>query len=315
MTVDEMVDLICDELAKTDATTIALAKRMLRRDYKLLWDRDLWVDTLQVYSTTSALANIILPNHLARPVAVSLRDLPMVPTDPARLISVDPANWATAGDPTTYHEFEPVGVNVLPTSATVLKIVSDSATDTGISVLVRGFNGDVEQRETLTLNGLTEVTGTLSWTVPTLISKATTTGTITIKDASGTTLQTLWPEERNRLQARLVPYPTPIQTVNVLVLAKKKYREMTDDNDAPAIRDCENALISFTTARLLRRARQYSKADRQDAIAMNHLANLPKVERQQAAAPITQIEPVSMGEHTIDDIMTGDSWNLNKSNA
>jgi hypothetical protein len=304
MTVSEMVDLICDELGKTDSATRSVAKRMLQRDYKLLWDRDLWVDTLQIYQTTSSLSSIILPNHLSRPVAVALRDSPASPIDPANIISINPASWGTLGKPSNYHEFEPVGVNVLPTSATVLKIVSDSTTDTGIDVLIRGFNGDVEQRETITLNGTTTVTGTLSWTTPTLISKAETTGTVTIKDASGTTLQTLWAEEHNRLQSRLIPFPVPDASINVLVLAKKKLREMTDDNDAPALRDCENALIAFTTGRLLRRARQFSKADRLDSIAMSHLENLPKIERQQAAS-ITQIEPVSMGEVTINDFESG----------
>lgn len=304
MTVSEMVELICDELGKTDSTTIALAKRMLRRDYKLLWDRDLWVDTLQVYQTSSAASSIILPNHLSRPVAVALRDSPSSPIDPANIISINPSSWGQLGKPSNYHEFEPVGVNVLPTSATVLKIVSDSATDTGIEVLIRGFNGDVEQRETLTLNGTTTVTGTLSWTVPTLISKPETAGTITIKDASGNTLQTLWAEEHNRQQSRLIPFPVPDESINVLVLAKKKLREMTDDNDAPAIRDCENALIAFTKARLLRRARQYSKANAEDTIALAHLQQLPKIEREQAAS-ITQIEPISMGEVTISDFESG----------
>jgi hypothetical protein len=205
-------------------------------------------------------------------------------------------------------------VNVLPTSATVLKVSSSSSTDTGVSVFVRGFNGDTEQRETLTLNGTSTVTGTLSWTVPTLISKPETAGTVTITDANGTTLQTLWAEETNRLQSRLIPWPPPDASVDILILAKKKCREMTDDNDAPAIRDCENALIAFTKARLLRRARQYGKAREEDAIALAHLEQLPKIERQQAAF-ITQIEPVSSGEHTADDFEFGSTGHITKENA
>lgn len=311
MTVSEMADLICDELSKTDAASLALCKRFLRRDYKFIWDKDLWVDTLQVYETTTSAATIILPNHLSRPIAVALGDIPTMPIDPARIVSRDPLSWSPVGKPTNFKEFEPVGVNVLPATASVLKLVSDSTSDTGIDVLIRGFLGDVEQRETITLNGTTTVTGTFTWDVPTLISKPETIGTVTIKDAANVTLQTLWAEERNRLQSRLFPWPEPDSTINVLVLAKKKLREMTDDNDAPALRDCENALIAFTKARLLRRARQYSKADREDSIAMAHLEQLPKIERQQAAS-ITQIEPVSMGEYTISDFEFGTSGGITK---
>jgi hypothetical protein len=304
MTVDEASQLICDELGKTDSDTIAICKRIYRRNYSWLWDAYVWKDTLQVYSISTSSQTIILPNHLERAVAVSIGSNAALPIGLDRIINVNPSNFATLGTPTRFYELEPVAVNVLPTSSTILKISSSSAADVAFDVLIRGFINGVEQKETITLNGTNVVSGVSSWDTPTVIAKDVTTGTVTVTDSIGTVLQTLWPEERTRQQSRIMLWQSPNASVDVLILCKKKLREMTDDNDTPTIRNCDNALIALTKMRMLKRAKQYGKAGVEKQEAVESLSIMRDLEKNQSS-DVVQLEPISLGEWNVNDLVFG----------
>jgi hypothetical protein len=71
-------------------------------------------------------------------------------------------------------------VNQQPTAASAVTVVSSSASDTATTVTIRGTVAGVEDIETLTLNGVSNVTGTKSFSYIKTISKDATVGYITV---------------------------------------------------------------------------------------------------------------------------------------
>lgn len=126
----------------------------------------------------------------------------------------------------------PVGVRVQPTGTEALEVVSSSAADTDVVVLLEGVNSAGEWDETqVTLNGTTPV-ALGSWQSPLLtFSKAyvatatpategtSSRGTVTLRVASaGATRQILLPEESAREFPSLTVYPKPATSGEVLAI-------------------------------------------------------------------------------------------------
>jgi len=78
-----------------------------------------------------------------------------------------------------------------PGSTTTTKAVSDSTSDTTQTVTIWGLVNGLLESETIELNGTSAVSGTKTFSEISCIKKSTTTGTVSIKDASDNTLTTM----------------------------------------------------------------------------------------------------------------------------
>lgn len=261
LTLSEIAADVTDKLNKSDSTSVALAKRFARRRYEMIYHAGLWKDTL-VLATKAATTNILtLPLEIEHVVAVRWNEQEVFPVDQQLLFRVDPNIFERSGTPILYTEQTPVGVLTQPADE-LMRFVSSSASDTSKSVVIRGELNGAEQVETVTLNGAVNVNTTKSWDVIYTLAKDVTTGTVTVTGVtSSATLVELWDVERERKYVRIRLLDSPSDTSkSLLVLGKRRLRQLTNDNDTSLIRGIDNALIAYVEADMLQRERQYGKA-------------------------------------------------------
>jgi hypothetical protein len=133
----------------------------------------------------------------------------------------------------------------------------------------------------------------------------------TLFDSSGTPLAfvTLPKTADGYVRLRLVQKPNQTKTLTVLGKAKLRIidstnqyqtRNLTQDGDSSALRNIDNALLSFAEGDMLARDRQYAKSQlmMQDGVAQVKVAT--NVEQSQAANNLT-LNVVDSGEWTRDD--------------
>ena len=307
MTRLEIVNFVCDKVGKTDLNSKEKCASFVKRRYEMIYDSALWKDSLVMAPTMTANSDkLVLPYAIQRVVAVRWNVTELAPVDQSLLLRVDPEIFERSGTPSRFSEMTPVGVSVLPASAERLNFVSSNSSDTNITILIRGELSNVEQVETVTLNGTTTVSSTKSWDVIYTLSKQETAGTVTVTGfTSGTTYLTLWDVESERKYARIRLHEIPSDTSkSILVLGKRRLRQLDNDLDTPLIRNIDNAIIAYVQGDMLELGRQYGKAQTkyQEGGAMLEQAKLVEVFQ---SAYLQQVIPTTSGEWSIDDIVSG----------
>ena len=143
------------------------------------------------------------------------------------------------GPPRYYRLWEETGFSTNLAAADTIYVVSSSASDTStFKVLVVGRNSSGEViSESLTMNGITNVTSTTTFAASGLmqVSKsANTTGTISVyRTTCATLLAELAPEEATPRYKRLSLYPVPSAAITVYVEYFERLRLLVGDNDVP----------------------------------------------------------------------------------
>jgi len=156
----------------------------------------------------------------------------------------------TGADPTHFWNLPDAPVQAQPSSASVITVVSDDASDTTGTVRVFGTVSDYETYEDLDLNGTSDVSGVLSFSEIKAISKPETEGRITVS-AGATTLGTLAPWTDRGAYRRIRIYPEPTGTVTAYVEALRTFPRLTSDHDTILISDAESAIFDMFLAELL----------------------------------------------------------------
>lgn len=227
-----------DEADDTD-TTLANVKDALNRSHRRLlgertwpfmaWPREESFTTVagqRHYALKSGVSKILTlydqQNRVPFPI-ISRREWEA--TDVNR---VDRQGWPQGA---IYGDTWPVAAQ--PSSATV-SIVSSSASDTAVTIILRGLDssGD-ETTETLTANGTTTVTGTVSWLHLWGVTKTGTwIGTMTMT-SGGSTLLTLTASETAKQYPTLEFIETPAEARTYLYTAQRTPFTLTNDTDIP----------------------------------------------------------------------------------
>lgn len=299
---DEITSLVCKKIGKVDTAARNRAKEAIRRRYRMIWDSQNWreSETVATIAITASQQQVIVPHLLERVKAARWdQDQVVYPTEIGALFEEDPAVFERTGTPIRFSELSSVATLVAP-GGKAITVVSDDATDTGIEISVRGEVDDIEDQEKIAVNGTTVATGTKLWDTLLSIGKPETYGNLTIKNTDGTTLVTLWPLERGRQHVRLWLHETPQDAKSLLLLGKRRLRDLWNDEDVPILRNIENALVSFVEADMLEYARQYSKAQVKLQEAAAHLAVMRDLDSNQAGR-IMRIIPAYSGEWTRED--------------
>lgn len=283
MTLSEMKTIVCAKVAKTDTNALSLCSTFLKARHRKLYDHALWRDSIVMASgsVTAGTSEVILTDAIQQLLALKVGDYSFLePTTATQLLQLDPNIFDRTGTTVTYREMTPVATTASP--AGKLAFVSTSGSDNS-TLTVRGDYNGTMVRETVTLNGTSQVLTTNDWTTVETVSKLETVGTITIKNESGTTLGTLWPEETSRPLVRIKLHETPSAATTYLAAGKRRFVQMVNDSDSPMLDVLEEVLMDFAHGDMLEYMRQYAKAQSKFGEALAGLQKLTDNELQQNA--------------------------------
>lgn len=164
-------------------------------------------------------------------------------------------NLVTEGTPSEYFTWAEDMVLRQPNSASVVTVVSSSASDTTAQVTVFGTVSGYPDQETITLNGTTSAAGTKSFTkVERIVKDATTVGRVTATSNGGNVTLAVLPVGDGTAgitykKVRLWPVPDNVFPVNVWYY-KMPWRLVNDDDVHELGQEFDEALILLTTAKI-----------------------------------------------------------------
>lgn len=227
----------------TDASTVAYrVQTAVQRAIARVWNAKQW--TFKQRKTTLSLvpgtSEYNLGKEVGEPYIVLLSASPYLvrPRSEDDFDTRVPNPTAT-GNPDTYMLFEYAGVENQPSSASVLVVVSSSASDTTQTVLIRGIVSGQEDYEIVTLNGTTQVfTSKQFSSVRSITKNAVTSGRVTITaDSGATSVLTLGPLEKTTKLKKIRFYPEPSSSLTATI---KHFKEpyiptlAMDDSEIPS---------------------------------------------------------------------------------
>lgn len=243
-----------DEAGDT-GTTLTLAGDLLNQAHQLRcternWPFMLW-DTAETFSTVAAQQIYPLHQEFARPLYVYNRTTSNYLQEvPNRQLAESGHQWNTdTGSAQHFVLWGSTQVKTQPSSASVLTIVSSSASDvTSYTLIVRGVNASgVVVSETFTATGTTPVVGTTSFVKILSVTKsAVWNGRMTMTSNSGAvTNLTLEATEYGRSypQLFLLASPDAVETIEY-----RFYRQpyvLTNDYDVPDIPPPYSAILTY----------------------------------------------------------------------
>ena len=146
-----------------------------------------------------------------------------------------------SGTPAYYRLWEETSFSTNLAAADTIYVVSSSASDTStftVRVIGRNSSGEVVG-ETLTLNGITNVTSTTTWAASGLLQvskSARTTGTISVYRTTGATLLSeMEPDNLTPRFKRLSFFPIPSSVLTMRLEYYDRYRYLVHDTDVPQL--------------------------------------------------------------------------------
>jgi hypothetical protein len=284
MTLSEIANQACEDIGyPSNVELVAFAKRKVANRYQIIWNDQLWKDSLYQFTQTmtptgttdaqllAAAGQVMLPSLLERIVAIRTSDNPLSPANQQTFFRCNPDIFAQTGRPIEYFEMSPVAVAFAKSSPRYLWADTLATDDNGSKVTFTGIDsgGVTRSFEYTTLAGGARVVqivdyygdGSTDYPVPwvelTSISKPETTGGITLSFSSSSSSNTgssndlvllpgdLTAARRQRIQ--LVRNPTTEQVLRVLC---KKRATVLNDNDSPELTGADAVLLPLVTGDL-----------------------------------------------------------------
>ncbi len=322
MTLSGIAEIVTEKVGHTDSDSVAVCKKFIRRRYEMIWNESLWKESLGVFVqsdyTTKILGEntaaapifdeIVLNSTIDRPIAIRYvsdsRKQVLENTDLAATLFSDPDRFSRIGDPVSFTILGSQASGHYRDAITVLEIFSSSVSDVGGEVYIAEYGNGYKRSETVVLNGTSSVSTTNTYNNPTVITKPTTMGAVTVQipvDTRFTGVDVLMPElvylqpgERERRHVKVKIQGQPRETFTLVVIGKRRFPDLDNDNDTTPISGVDNALISYAQADMLERERQYGKAQLKIQEGGALLAQLKRLETHQQAN-ISRIVPVSDG--------------------
>ena len=262
-----------------------------------------WRRRRQTFSTVADQENYVLDAEVDE-LAV-LRQI----SSPTRLVYMtddhfyaavpDPENRGS-GVPRIYRQWEETGFHTALAAADTIYVVSSSASDgSSFTVIVEGRNSSGEVvRESLTLNGTTNVTSTTTWAASGLLAvskSAATTGTIRVYRTTGATeLAELEPDNLAPRYKGISLFPIPSSAVTMYLEYFERFRPMVNDADVPQMdHKWTWVLLEGTLARTWEYKQSPALSTQHYTIFYNALRDM-KVQDQRNADYVPVIQPRRM---------------------
>lgn len=313
MTLGDMAAFVCAKVRQQDTTALARCKEFLARRYVMIWDDQLWKDSLfrleftfrmDVVGAASMLAygNYFsrdggvwqLPPSVDRVLALRKTNDAVPVNDQFRLYRETLDAFAETGEPVAFHPLPPAVADLSGSLSGVESegvTLNSNAADGAVAVRVRYIDLDGEEQVTdINLPAAGGYSAVFDPQAILSMSKPATNEDVeVILDSE--VVATFGAQETNaKKRARVRLMPMPVDNVDLAALVKVRAQLLSDDGDEPALRGIENCLLAFAQMDMLQRARQYGKAQLvgQEAVAL--LDQLKRIEVVQEAQS-TQIVP------------------------
>jgi len=208
---------------------------------------------------------MVCPQQFETILGVSYNQANLLPTQLITQFMTNPDSFKADADSAQFTVIDSSGINFDPAYGAIEFLSTDSA-DNGKQITIVGEISGQEltmQKETVTL--ASSVTTTESWSAVHSLSKETTTGYVQVRNPLVTGDYFFWPEWENVSKFQRVkfferPKYDAASPVNLYIVGKKKIRPMVSNYDTPMVGGIDNVLIHFATGDMLKRSRQFGKA-------------------------------------------------------
>jgi hypothetical protein len=132
MTLDNMATFICNKVGRPDSASISSCKGFLGRRYELIWDSQLWKDSLTTVSVSvsAGVQDVSLGVLIDRVVAVRWDTIGLSPVQHEAVYYIDPTLFDKSGTPAAY-----VIMPASPSGGSVIRLVQKPSKDAVLTVL------------------------------------------------------------------------------------------------------------------------------------------------------------------------------------
>jgi hypothetical protein len=250
---------------------------------------------------------MVCPQQFETILGVSYNQANLLPTELITEFMTNPDGFKSDANSAQFTVIDSSGINFDPANNSIEFLSSDSADD-GKQITIVGELAGQEltlQKETVTLT--TAAVSSNSYTAVHSLSKETTTGYVRVRSLADNTKFFNWPEWENVSKFQRVkffsrPKYDASSPINLYIVGKKKIRPMVSDYDTPMVAGIDNVLIHFATGDMLKRSRQFGKAqvEIQQANALMQVAR--DQENNQSAKQVRLIPDVFGMGYDRDDL-------------
>ena len=241
-------------------------------------------------------------------LAITADNQELRPEDIITKYMVDPSALTESGTASGFSPITSVGINFDLLNGSLYFDTAD-ASDAGKKIEIVGkLLGDPTRiyKETLTLAASPSVNVSFeSYSEITSLSKEATADTVTVKNITGYD-KFYWygwetKAEFQRVKLYRRPEYSSTSPIQLVILGKQKIRPLVSDTDAPMISGIDNALIKYGTADMLKRQRQYGKAQLETGEGDRLLAVARDTETNQTARIMRIVPDASTAGYTRND--------------
>tara|TARA_Y100001963_G_scaffold152126_1_gene236328 strand:+ start:381 stop:1547 length:1167 start_codon:yes stop_codon:yes gene_type:complete len=238
------------------------------------------------------------PQQFESILGISYNEQNLLPTQLITEFMTDPESFKNDTHTAQFSVIDSSGINFNIHGQ--LDFLSSDSADNGKQITVVGTllsDSYFIQKETLTL--ASSVTTTNSYSAIHSLSKETTDGYVQVRSNATPTDRFFWPEWENVSKFQRVkffdrPNYSSDSPVNLYVIGKKKIQPMVDDYDSAMISGIDNVLIHFATGDMLKRSRQFGKAQLEIQQA-NSLMQVVRDQENNQSAKETRLIPDAYG--------------------
>ena len=238
---------------------------------------------------------MVCPQKFETILGISYNEQNLLPTQLITELMTDPDSFKKNANTAQFSVIDSSGINFDPAYGAIEFLSSDSS-DNGKKITIVGELYGQEltmQKETVTL--ASSVTTSNVWSAVHSISKETTTGHVQVRSATDTSKYFFWPEWENVSKFQRVkffdkPKYDASDPKNLYVIGKRKTQPMIGDYDSPMISGIDNVLIHFATGDMLKRSRQFGKAQLEHQQA-NALMQVARDQENNQSAKQTRLIP------------------------
>jgi hypothetical protein len=322
MTVNDIIQLACNECGDTGAEMQSYLKTAIPLRYELMYNSFPWAESMQQpHYEFAAQAALAIPNAaqafwmpqilplqqdrvmwakmssdagVSFPYELKYRERHWIEnSDESAFLTTTGQlmpKWFFHGQPVAFPLYSPLILTFTPTVSVTSMQVTIQGRDTG----------GLEQSETLTLSGVTPASTVNSYAEVHTISKSVTgtgTGPISITASAGNTVfgaagVTMQPNDENLRYTTIVIWPaySGLPNLTLRVGAKLKIDDVTNLNAIPRISGLHTALYYFARSCVLAKQKQWDLSKQDEGEAGNIFNKLIQAEQASQAA-FQQIVP------------------------
>jgi len=290
------------EVQDTSTSFATILGVFINRRYFQILRATNWKNIKPDYSfpTVASTQNYALPDDFGKEIACTdvTNKLSLTKCDLEELYRSYAEALTTTGSVERYVIYDDV-VKAQPTATSKLNIVSSSASDTAITVHIKGISSSVEVYESVTLTGTTAVDSANSYTSIKSISKsAASVGYVTVTSNSATVTNALIPRETLETRYKLIKLhyvPSTVATISLPYIMKPT--PLSQDYDYPLL-DIADLIELGSIADAWRYKRQSTKSQQYELLFQQGLQDY-MFEMENEPNKITQFAPVTFNQEDL----------------